>query len=218
MTKTSIMSRGVAVLAISLFAVGISASVASAAPMTASKQSKVTICHYDADAGTYHPITISSRAVAAHMANHPDMSPSADGLCTSEQLVETLAIPANSVEATASQVLQADTSYRLEVSGTYTYGVWNEAIADAKYSYRSIESPVLAGAGWVEGSTLPSPYTNYLQLWVDGAPAAWNGSLDTHTYTMTITGDGTPLEFAIQDGTDTGDNTGGLIVKIYKQL
>ena len=53
------------------------AGVAVLAPLSAAsanpaKPGKVDICHYDEELGTYKKLTISEKAVPAHLANHPD--------------------------------------------------------------------------------------------------------------------------------------------------
>ena len=136
-------------------------------------------------------------------------------------LIETVTVFPDGTDYHSSFSLPVGEKYRLEVSGTYVY--WpgqlpNAGIADAKYSLRP-EGSHNPGPGlqWISGDDLPYPWTNYLELLVDGAPQAWGDFNLAHTYYMDYIGTGDPvsLYFNILDSA-YGDNSGSLIVEIYQ--
>jgi hypothetical protein len=136
-------------------------------------------------------------------------------------LIDTVTVGSDGTVSTSSFSLPVGAKYRLEVSGTYTY--WpgqlpDAGIADAKYSLRP-EGSHNPGPGpqWISGDDLGAPWTNYLELLVDGAPQAWGDFNLAHTYSMDYIGTGTPvsLNFNILDSA-YGDNSGSLTVEIYQ--
>ena len=135
-------------------------------------------------------------------------------------LIDEVTVSSDGTVSTSSFSLPVDAKYRLEVSGTYTY--WSAqlpdaGIADAKYSLRP-QGSFNPGPGpqWISGDDLPSPWTHYLELLVDGTPQAWGDFNIAHTYSMDYTGTGVPvsLNFNILDNA-YGDNSGYLTVEIY---
>jgi len=132
-----------------------------------------------------------------------------------EVLIETVTVFPNGTNC-CSSVLETGKKYRLEASGTYRFANWGEAgIADAKYSLR-IQGSYNPGPGpqWISGDVFPVPYTNYLELWVNGIPQDWTGDYISHIYSMDYDGDGSPVCFSILDDA-YGDNSGSLTVDIY---
>jgi len=73
------------------------------------------------------------------------------------------------------------------------------------------------GPQWISGDDLPAPWTNYLEVLVDGNPVAWDDD-DTynadHVYSITVTGTGSAVDFRMLDSY-YGDNSGSLTVDIY---
>jgi hypothetical protein len=133
--------------------------------------------------------------------------------------VETLGVTGESnTVITTSFDTKVDTAYKLVASGTYKFADWAGAgIADASCSQRL---PMLFAPNteiaWVPGSLLYAPYTNYLELWVDGATANWGPCNEVdHTYTKEFVGTGSPFSFNIVDNA-YGDNFGGLSVDVYE--
>lgn len=121
----------------------------------------------------------------------------------------------------SSKPLVQGVKYLLETGGTYRFVDWGvNGIADAKFSLR-IPSQVPVGynqaiAQWVDGQHLPGAWKNFLQIWVDNAPANWEGAYNPdHLYTKTVTGDNTPLDFKILDSYYP-DNSGSLTVRVYR--
>ena len=136
-------------------------------------------------------------------------------------LIQTVEVFPDGTDYCSSFNLPIGEKYRLEVSGTYVY--WpgqlpNAGIADAKYSLRP-QGSYNPGPGpqWISGDDLPSPWTNYLELLVDGAPKAWGDFNLAHTYSTDYIGNGSPVSvcFNILDSY-YGDNSGSLTVDIYQ--
>ena len=132
-----------------------------------------------------------------------------------EIFVETVTVYPDGANHCSLANLGTGKEYHLDVSGTYRFGNWGDSgIADAKYSLRP-EGSFNPGPGpqWISGDDLPSPWENFLELWVDGDPQAWGTLNMAHTYSTDYTGDGTSVCFSILDSA-YGDNSGSLSVDI----
>ncbi|MHB1136943.1 MAG: hypothetical protein ACYC1X_09165 [Coriobacteriia bacterium] len=136
------------------------------------------------------------------------------------ELVDTVQVLPNGATYASNTALDEGSCYLLEAVGTYRFGNWGDAgIADAKYSLRppnvSYSYHTESVNTWVSGNDIPAPYTNYLEVWVDGAPAPWGALNEAHVYTVPWAGDGTSVEFKILD-TAYGDNSGFITINIYE--
>ncbi len=141
-----------------------------------------------------------------------------DGKCK-PALMETIEVLPSGNLLFSSSVLEIGKNYILEVSGTYTY--WSTltpdaGIADAKFSLRPQESfNPGPGPQWMSGDVLPSPWTNYLELLVNGVAVEWGEFSTEHTYAVIIPGTGATVSFSILDD-GYRDNSGSLQVDIYR--
>ncbi|MBN2458860.1 LamG domain-containing protein [Candidatus Woesearchaeota archaeon] len=148
-----------------------------------------------------------------------DMS---DGVFDGLYLLDTVTVPSNQNIASAVEVIMPDQTYILEASGTYQYATWaGIPVADAKCSWRGTADPLGYINQWLSGDLLPSPYTNYLEIKVNGGVVDWGVPSGTcnadNIYKMEITGVD-HLDFNIYDGGATGDNSGSITVKIFAQV
>jgi len=139
-----------------------------------------------------------------------------------EVLIDTVTVYPNGTFYYSSASLEAGENYRIEVNGTIsgTYTYWPAelpaaGIADAKYSLRPEGSFNLGpGPQWISGDDLPTPWTHYLELLVNGSSQAWGDFTETHTYSMEYVSTGSSVHFNILDS-GYGDNSGFLTVDIY---
>ncbi|HIH97277.1 MAG TPA: hypothetical protein HA348_07395 [Thermoplasmata archaeon] len=128
-----------------------------------------------------------------------------------EIFIETVIVSPDGEDDCSVAILGIGKKYRLDASGTYRFANWGVAgIADAKYSLRSS----VPGSPWTSGDDLPTPWENYLELWVNGSSQAWEDFNPAHTYSMEYDGDESPVCFSIIDSA-YGDNSGSLTVDIY---
>jgi hypothetical protein len=145
---------------------------------------------------------------------HSDMS---DSVLDGRYFIETKSVASNGI-AVPSSPLAEGVTYTLKASGTYRFANWGEyGIADAKYNYRS--GAYNGGtAGWVNGATWSSPYQYYLQVMTTTGGIGWLEEYnESHLYTATLVGNGSPVSFQILDDA-YGDNSGSITVDIYAQL
>jgi hypothetical protein len=221
--------RRVFVLITVVAMVVVAAGLASAAPAE-----KVDVCHFSADSGTFHMINISENAYQKHLDHgdavvgdaYPGMAHYVFGDDCAPTYVdpvylgETIQVPGTGGHVQSS-VLTVGGDYILKASGTYRFANWGEyGIADAHCNYRSAS---YGGPGWVHSAS------NYLEVWVDGAPFAWgpdNCPVLTadpigHAYEGTVTGAGAALDFFIPDSCSGtvlgcyGDNSGFITVELW---
>jgi len=183
------------------------------------RASKVDVCHRRGN-GTFILINISANALPAHLM-HGDGLP--DGWVPDQpgrkfaadcsfveipqkELVETLTISPTGASF-VSQPLLAGQAYELIASGTFTYNPAHNW-ADAEYY---LKNGVIV-KGDVEGST-----PNVLDLSINGplVNTDWGSYQSSHIYTMSWTGTGDPLSFAIYDSNYL-DNVGSLKLEIWK--
>ena len=135
----------------------------------------------------------------------------------SAETLETLQVSSLTGEPVeTSFALELGQEYLVEVTGTYYYaGVGGIRIADAEFAL--VEDYL----GWQEE---PSIIPNNLDLFVNGTPQDWLGSVDgatfsphtfspDHTYRLSVIGGGVPISFAIYDSSYDG-NDGYLTVTV----
>lgn len=149
-------------------------------------------------------------------------------------LIETLSVSAASplpVETVSS--LTQGAPYEVVVSGTFTFSVGSppdcvtECIADAEYYSRDGWSTVIKDFFYPPTGEV-IPHVN--DLLVDGQQPEW-GAFDalSHTYRLTLEGQGSPVSFVISDWYGPGpyplpcennscmfDNSGALLVRIFE--
>ncbi len=190
---------------------------------------KVDVCHLDG-MGVYHLINISANAFDAHVA-HGDAAPGklVPGMTGKKfapdcsvidvkTLVDTIIVPSTGTVVFSTAVLENGVVYELKASGTYKFTNWtNAGIADARCSLRIPGSYNNTGAiAWIDGNVFPGVLQYYLQVWAGGSHVAWGTACDlTHIYIGSFTGSGTTVNFKIWD-TNYGDNSGNIVVKIYR--
>ncbi|MEX0933535.1 MAG: DUF642 domain-containing protein, partial [Candidatus Paceibacterota bacterium] len=117
--------------------------------------------------------------------------------------VETLSVDSESNTGTDSSALTSGDMYLVQVSGTYKFGDTNRR-ADAEYSSET--------GDWTDAG---EPHGDKLDLLIDGNLQNWGAYTSTHTYYTFIEGDGSTVNFRIDDEPRT-DNDGMLTVKIYE--
>lgn len=119
--------------------------------------------------------------------------------------------------AQPSNTLTTGVTYIIEATSTYTFapGMGQGAgIADAAYSLRAPGyNNSSTSSEWVDGGVFPAPYTNWLELWINGAAVNWGPFNSSHLYTTSVVGAGVPVSFSILDDA-YGDNSGSLSVSI----
>ncbi len=136
---------------------------------------------------------------------------------------ESFTVPAtSSIGIDTTNPLLSGVMYKLMASGTYKFANWtfsgypDVGYADTMYSMRL---PGYSNTGsvpaWISGSVFPTPVTNWLELWVNNAPAPWVGDYSSHNYSYQLSGAGALLHFSILDD-GYGDNVGGLGVTILE--
>jgi len=140
-----------------------------------------------------------------------------------EYFLETVNVPSDESVVTSSATIMSDETYVLKASGTYVYGTWAVPyVADAKCSYRApgVLNPYPYPI-WLSGDDLPSPYTNYLEVKVNGGVVNWGVTpgdcSPDNKYTMEYAGVD-HLDFNIYDGGAIGDNDGSIPVSIFVKL
>ena len=131
-------------------------------------------------------------------------------------VIDTIIVPSDGSVVSSAITLENGKEYMLKAIGTYVYWPncpeYTTCIADAKYSLRPSTS---YGPGWISGDDMPSPWTNYLEVLVDGAAMVWGVYDASHVYAINHTGDGTTVDFNIIDS-NYGDNSGSITVEIYE--
>lgn len=139
-----------------------------------------------------------------------------------EYFLETVNVPSDQTIVSATSTIESDETYRLHASGTYIYATWaGNPVADAKCSWRGTADPLGYSNQWLSGDDLPSPYTNYLEVRVNGSVVGWGVPSGTcnpsNEYSMEYTG-ADHLDFNIYDGGAIGDNSGSIPVDIFVRL
>jgi hypothetical protein len=140
-----------------------------------------------------------------------------------EYYLETVNVSSDETVVSAVSTIDSDETYILEASGTYKYASWaGDPVADAKCSWRGTADPLGLSEQWVSGDNLPAPYTNYLEVKVNGGVVDWGVTSgicnDTdNQYSMEYTG-ADHLDFSIYDGGAIGDNEGSIQVDIFVKL
>lgn len=136
-----------------------------------------------------------------------------------EKHLETVVVPSDGSTVDSDNILKSGVNYILEASGTYIY--WPAQLpdagkADAKYSLRP-EGNNNPGPGpqWVSGDDLAEPWTNFLEVLVDGLAVDWGLFNPEHIYRLLLEGTDSQIAFRIVDSY-YGDNSGSLEVDIYK--
>ena len=137
-------------------------------------------------------------------------------------LIETIYVPSDGSVA-SSAALTNGIGYELRASGTYRFANWGDAgIADAQCSLRppgeSYSFHDEAVDIWVNGDVLPVPYENFLEVWIDGATVDWSPNTceeSEHLYTLEVDGDGSVVEFRIEDNAYGDNSDGDLQVEIW---
>jgi hypothetical protein len=172
---------------------------------------------------SYRPLSPGALTFGVH--DVPDANPDNSGSLfvriTEERILQTLDVPASSQQGVYSVVsLDPTRTYRLEATGTYSYGT-TPSIADAE----CVSVPPAPGVTNLYGSILTpqDPNDDPLDLYVDEQAREWTpktagltGCDDaSHTYSMfhkpAAFG---PVRLRINDS-NTTDNSGFLRVRIY---
>lgn len=220
-----ITTLSLAVAMVSFISFGVMYTSAKPSP-----ENKVDVCHIEGN-GSYHLINVSKNALQAHL-DHGDALLT-NSITNGDEVIfnsdcsvsltklNSVTVDSKDLDGVDSNiVLTDDVNYVFRASGTYTYASWaGGPIADAKYSYRTVGDPLGYSDEWVDGADLLSPYTNFLQIWINGSPVDWQGNYNVgHVYTLDYTGEGSDANFYINDGGAVGDNDGELIVDIYEQI
>lgn len=218
MVKAKVLFMIAAGTAMALMALG----VASAAPAP-----KVDVCHMEGN-GSFHLINVSENALPAHLA-HGDGLP---GQAVPERehyvfgddcgtefvpfLLATVDVSGQSnTPTTNGPTLENEVEYELRVTGTYSYG---PGLADAQCSFRPVSIPFGTG-DWVNGDALIG-HENWLEVnYADGSAIDWSpGTCDDagHAYTASVTGDGSAINFLIQDDIYNDNSVGDIAVAIWQ--
>lgn len=131
-------------------------------------------------------------------------------LCNEEKvLMESLDVYANDTNGIDSSTLYDGLNYRFEVSGTAFAG--DTIDFDAQYSITNR----ISGDIWTDSVSGYESYgTGLLDLFVNGNDVQWGAYNDAHEYSMNFMGDGSSVNFMIND-TYYPNNTGFLTVDIY---
>ena len=119
--------------------------------------------------------------------------------------VEEITVLATQYQALESIQLENGKEYYLKVTGSYSYGSQN--CMDAAYHYCTWNNPVDPSPGRVwtwNSSNSQRPY-----------PDVYNSD---HVYYFYFTSDGTTEEFGFEDGGGYGDNSGSVVVEIWKRV
>jgi hypothetical protein len=124
-----------------------------------------------------------------------------------QQLLDVVSVPVNGATSTSNIVLAVGVTYTLEASGTFSIGGPGDGLGDAEYA--DFSNPPISLLDTCGGG---SPD---LGISVDGNPPNWQVWLGTHVYIQSYVGTGNTLVFRYWD-CNYGDNSGGLIVRIYE--
>jgi len=133
--------------------------------------------------------------------------------------LETLTVPSDGIPVTTTRTYASDKTYRIEVSGTYQWGICDSFNCPGGQSCefrRFGDAEHLTDDCWA--STFSDFFGTDISVFVDGGNVDWGPFNADHVYSIERAGNDGPFSFHIFDCAPCyGDNEGGLTVKIFEQ-